>query len=220
MSVELVVFDCDGVLVDSEALVVHVEAEMLTAAGFPITAEQILQRFTGLSCETMLSAIGEEVGRPVPKTLVEGILRESMALFPARLEAVPGIPDVLAQLEKRRCVASSSDLERIDLSLRVCDLARHFPPESLFSAEMVQHGKPAPDLFLLAADRMDVAPADCLVVEDSPHGVQAARAAGMAVVGLLAGGHVQPGLDRRLEEAGATRVFQTAAELGRHLAVA
>lgn len=217
MGSPLVIFDCDGVLVDSEALVVHLEAEMLTTAGFPIAAEQILRRFTGLSYDSMLSAIGEDFGRPVPPAVGDGILRESMALFPARLEAVPGISDVLERLAQPRCVASSSDLERIELSLRVCDLARHFAPESLFSAEMVENGKPAPDLFLLAADGMGVAPEECLVIEDSPPGVQAACAAGMKAVGLVAGGHVQPGLDRRLEEAGAAQVFRTAAELGRYL---
>lgn len=215
---ELVIFDCDGVLVDSEALVLDVESEMLTAAGYPLTADEIAERFTGLSYASMLGEIARDFGKPMPRGLSEEMQRAAMALFPEKLTPVPGIPDLLAALERPRCVASSSDLERIHLSLRVCGLERHFAGGSVFSAEMVRNGKPAPDLFLLAAETMRAAPGACVVIEDSPPGVEAARAAGMTAFGLLAGGHTRPGLEERLREAGAARVFETTAELQAHLA--
>ncbi len=214
---ELVIFDCDGVLVDSEALALDVESAMLTAAGFPISADEIAGRFTGLSYGSMLAEIGRDAGRPVPEVLSQEIQRAVLDLFPAKLQAVPGIVDVLAGLELPRCVASSSDLDRIRLSLRVCEIEHHFPREAIFSAQMVRNGKPAPDLLLLAAERMGARPTDCVVVEDSPPGVAAARAAGMIVVGFVAGGHTRPGLDDRLTEAGASAVFATSRELGAYL---
>ena len=218
MPPKLLVFDCDGVLVDSEALVVEVEAELLTAAGFPITAEEITERFVGLSYGSMMAALGAEHGRPVPDELSRRVQQAALDEFPSRLRPVPGIGDLLAALDGDRCVASSSDLDRIQLSLTVTGLDDHFEPDHIFSAQMVARGKPAPDLFELAADRLEAAPASCLVIEDSPAGVSAARAAGMAVVGLLAGGHARPGLGERLVAAGAKLTFDTVAELGDHLA--
>lgn len=217
MPPELLVFDCDGVLVDSEALVVEVEAEQLTAAGFPITAEEITERFVGLSYTSMMTALAAEHGRPVPDEVSRRVQQAALDEFPRRLRPVPGISDLLAGLDGDRCVASSSDLHRIRLSLAVTGLAEHFEPDRIFSAEMVARGKPAPDLFQLAADRLGAAPADCLVIEDSPAGVTAARAAGMSVVGLLAGEHARPGLGERLVKAGAELIFDTVAELGEHL---
>lgn len=215
---KLVVFDCDGVLVDSEALAIGIEAEMLTAAGFAVDPDEIAQRFIGLSYSSMLATLGRQYGRPVPEALSLAIQRAALDLFPTRLHAVPGIAQLLASLELPCCVASSSDVDRIGLSLRVCGLDRHFPADHIFSAQMVANGKPAPDLFLLAAEKMRVDPGDCIVVEDSPPGVLAARAAGMRVVGFVAGSHAWQGLDQRLIEAGASEVVATSPALARHLA--
>lgn len=214
---KLVVFDCDGVLVDSEALVLGIEAETLSAAGFPITADEIAERFTGLSYASMLRVLAEELGRPVPESLSEEVQRRALERMAEALEPVPGIDRVLERSTLPRCVASSSDVARIELSLRVAGLDGYFATEHIFSAEMVRNGKPAPDLFLLAAERMGVAPAECLVVEDSPPGCEAARAAGMAVVGFAAGGHVRPSLPARLVAAGAAEVCSTADELAAYL---
>jgi HAD superfamily hydrolase (TIGR01509 family) len=214
---DLIVFDCDGVLVDSEALVAGVEAELLTAAGYPITADQIIDRFVGTSYTSMMATLGREHQRPVPDSLRSEVQRAALDLFPTHLRAVDGIDRLLERLGADRCVASSSDPDRITLSLRICGLDHHFAPDRLFSSRMVANGKPAPDLFLHAASSSGADPGACLVVEDSVVGVMAARAAGMTVVGLVAAGHAGPALADRLSAAGADRVFTTTAELADHL---
>lgn len=217
VTADLIVFDCDGVLVDSEALVVEVEAKMLTAAGFRTTAEEIIERFVGLSYATMMTQLAVDHGRPVPEALSRQIQQAALDEFPARLQPVPGVEELLSELALPRCVASSSDLDRITLSLDITGLARHFDHDGIFSAQMVERGKPAPDLFELAASQLGVDPSACLVIEDSPAGVTAATAAGMEVVGFLAGGHATPNLGARLLAAGASEVFTTADKLAARL---
>jgi HAD superfamily hydrolase (TIGR01509 family) len=217
MAYELVVFDCDGVLVDSEALVVEVEAALLTEAGFELSADDVIDRFVGLSYPTMMAAIEAEFGRAVPEELDQRVQQAALDRLASDVQAVPGMAELLADLDGPRCVASSSDLDRITMSLSVSGLHGFFPADSIFSAQMVDRPKPAPDLFLLAADSLGVDPRACVVIEDSPHGVEGAVAAGMTAVGLLAGGHVGPNLAPRLREAGAAAVFPTAAELASYL---
>ncbi|MCP5025022.1 MAG: HAD family hydrolase [Actinomycetia bacterium] len=210
---QLVVFDCDGVLVDSEVIVAEHEAIRLTEAGFPLTFDDIAERFIGLSYTSMMTALHEQFGRPVPTALSESIQAEVLALFPERLQPVAGIAELIENLGLPRCVASSSNLDRIRLSLDVTGLSSFFDRDHVFSAQMVRRGKPAPDLFLHAAEHLDTGPAHCLVIEDSPHGVTAARAAGMEVVGFVGGGHARPPLRRRLEAAGAETIVDSAAHL-------
>ncbi|MCP4222587.1 MAG: HAD-IA family hydrolase [Actinomycetia bacterium] len=217
MSYDLVVFDCDGVLVDSEALVVDVEAALLTEAGFELSPADLIDRFVGLSYPTMMATIEADFGRPVPEELGQRVQQAALDRIASDLEPIPGMAELLASLTMPRCVASSSDLDRITMSLAVCGLDRYFAVESIFSAQMVERPKPAPDLFTLAARSSGVEPEVCIVVEDSPHGVTGAVAAGRTAVGLLAGGHVGPNLAGRLKDAGADAVFPTAAELAHYL---
>ncbi len=158
MGVELVIFDCDGVLVDSGVLAVEIEAALLAAAGFPIGAGEIVERFVGLAYHDMMRIVGDEHGRPVPPELHGRILAETLTAFPDRLVAVDGMAELLAGLHLPRCVASSSDPGRVALSLRVTGLDRWFAPDRIFSATMVERGKPAPDLFLHAANACGVDP--------------------------------------------------------------
>ncbi len=216
-AVDLIVFDCDGVLVDSEAIVIAVEADMLTAAGFAITPDEIADRFVGLSYTTMMAELGAEYGRPIPDELASSVQQAALAQFHDRLKPVAGMEELLIGLDRPRCVASSSDLDRINLSLSVTGLDVHFPQDQIFSAQMVDRGKPAPDLFQLAAGKLGVEADACLVIEDSPAGVQAARAADMAVVGLVAGGHARPSLGDRLRQAGADQIFDTVDALDGYL---
>lgn len=213
----LVIFDCDGVLVDSEILVVEIEAGLLTEAGFPLTSQEIVEQYVGLSYPAMMEDIGARFGRPVPEALSDKVQRTALDRLAVDLEAVPGMHDLLAVLNPARCVASSSDLDRITMSLAVSGLAHHFDPGAIFSAQMVKRPKPAPDLFELAARRMGWEPPNCLVIEDSTYGVAGALAAGMTVVGLVAGGHAGPRLADRLFEAGAAEVFDSAEDLSRYL---
>ena len=217
------VFDCDGVLVDSEILVVEVEAEVLTEAGFPITTAEVIDRYVGLSHGLMVEALEADFNKPVPPDLQERLERAALARLETSVRPVTGIEGILSTLaadERARCVASSSDLNRVRMSLRVAGLDGWFDPELVFSAQMVARPKPAPDVFLLAAERAGFEPGACLVVEDSAHGVTAAVAAGMEVVGLTAGGHARPGLEDRLLQAGASCVVATADALHPVLGIA
>ena len=200
----LLIFDCDGVLVDSEPLACRVDAEVLTAAGFPFTADEIRDRFVGTSLADMVARIEAEQGRALPEDLGERLTRTLLARFETELKPVPRVREAILALPHRRCVASSSTPDRIALSLRVTGLADLF--ERVFSAVEVKRGKPAPDLFLHAAAGLGVAPAECLVIEDSPFGVAAARSAGMRVIGFTGGSHCLPEHADRLRAAGADRV--------------
>lgn len=203
---------------DSEVIVVQIEARLLSAAGFELTPEEIVDRFVGLSYRDMMAQLTDQFGRAVPADLSARIQQESLAAFPAQLEPVGGMSDLLADLALPRCVASSSDLDRVRLSLDITGLAQFFDPADIFSAQMVKYGKPAPDLFLYAAQKLNVSPEYCLVVEDSPHGVTAAVSAGMNVVGFLGGLHASPSLAGRLRAAGAGLVVQDGNELARLVA--
>ena len=203
---ELLIFDCDGVLVDSEPIASRVLAEALTEIGFPMTAQQAIDRYTGLSLPTVLALVAAELGRDLPADFAVRLGERDRAAFLAELRPVSGVVDVLRSLPWPRCVASSGSLDKIRCNLGLTGLLAFFEPY-LFSSGMVPRGKPAPDLFLLAADRMGAPPARCLVIEDSEAGVQAARAAGMRVLGFCGGGHTRPGTADKLLAAGAGAVF-------------
>ena len=212
----LVIFDCDGVLVDSEVVAARVLARELTAIGFPLTADDCAGRYTGISMGSVLSRVEEEWGRPPPADFTERVRAADAEAFRAELRPVAGARKVVRALVQPKCVASSGRLEKMRLTLSLTGLLPFFEPH-LFSAEMVARGKPAPDLFLYAADRMNFAPARCVVVEDSREGVRAAVAAGMRVLGFAGGSHCTPSHDALLRAAGASFVFTRMAELPRLL---
>ena len=207
----LLIFDCDGVLVDSEPLSCQVDADVLTALGLPYTADEIAREFVGKSMKDMIARIEADHGCTLPSDFAEQINRALFARFETDLKPIAGVREAILSLPCRRCVASSSEPERIALSLRVTGLADVF--DDIFSATQVARGKPAPDLFLFAADRMGTKPEECLVVEDSPAGVQAARAAGMRVIGFTGGGHCGPEHADRLRQAGAPVTVSQMADL-------
>jgi len=184
----LVIFDCDGVLVDSEPLVQRVEMQMIAELGWPITVAEIQTQHLGRSWDALRANIERRIGRPLPHDFYERRVSATDQLFHAELTAVPGVRDALEALQDQghdTCVASSGSHRRIDLVLGLTSLLDNFRGR-IFSAEDVVHGKPAPDLFLHAAAQMEASPADCVVVEDSPAGVAAAVAAGMPVIGYAA----------------------------------
>jgi HAD superfamily hydrolase (TIGR01509 family) len=202
----LVIFDCDGVLVDSELIACRVDAECLTETGFPTTAEFIQAQFVGVSSATMFERIERDHGRKLPADFPALLQRRLAAAFDDELKAIAGVADILPALGMRKCVASSSQPERLRHTLGLTGLWPHFAPH-VFSASMVQKGKPAPDLFLYAAAQMNVSPRDCVVVEDSRAGIEAGRAAGMRVLGFAGGSHCGPGHAALLRDAGADLVF-------------
>ena len=206
MSFDLVIFDCDGVLVDSEVISCRVHAELLTRHGYPISAEQVFARFLGRSAREARDEIEAECGRALPDDfdiqLKAALLRE----FTATLQAVPHIAHALDAITSAVCVASSGAPDKIHASLSHTGLLARFAPH-IFSATQVRNGKPAPDLFLRAAAEMAVAPQRCLVIEDSVPGISAARAAGMAVFGFHGGSHCKAGHAATLDAAGAAASF-------------
>jgi HAD superfamily hydrolase (TIGR01509 family) len=202
----LLIFDCDGVLIDSELIACRVDAACLTEIGFPTTAAYIQAEFVGLSSRTMFERFERDHGRRLPAEFPATLQRRLAAAFDDELEAMAGVADMLPALGVRKCVASSSHPERLRHTLGLTGLWPHFDPH-VFSASMVANGKPAPDLFLYAAAQMDVASRDCVVVEDSHAGVTAARAAGMRVLGFAGGSHCGPDHAAMLREAGADIVF-------------
>ena len=186
--IELVILDCDGVLVDSERLAVRVEARLLTELGWPLTEADILERFVGRSDAYMTSEIETALGRPVP----EWAARYETAVYEAfrtELTAVDGVAAALDQVEASTmatCVASSGTHDKMRLTLGMTGLWERFQGR-IYSGTEVTHPKPAPDLFLHAATEMGAAPERCVVVEDSRWGVEAARAAGMRSLGFAGG---------------------------------
>lgn len=213
----LVIFDCDGVLIDSELIACRVDAEYLTEIGFPTTAEFIQENFVGVSARVMFERLERDHGRKLPADFPALLQTRLNAAFDDELEAIAGVADMLPALGVRTCVASSSQPERLRHTLGVTGLWSHFDPH-VFSASMVRNGKPAPDLFLYAADKMGARPQDCVVVEDSRAGVAAGRAAGMRVLGFTGGSHCPPDHAARLREAGADAVFAEMGKLPRLLA--
>lgn len=182
----LIIFDCDGVLVDSEGIAREVFARALTEAGFAMTAEQAGRQFTGLSLASCQVWIEAHFGRPLPPDFFAALQRATYAEFAKSLKPVEGIEDVLIWLQQKDmpcCVASSGSYEKINFTLSHTGLLRYLAPH-IFSAQSVARGKPAPDLFLYACKQMGVAPTEAVVVEDSSPGVAAAVAAGIYVVGF------------------------------------
>lgn len=187
----LVIFDCDGVLVDSEPLSLEVMLAVLAEAGCTLDSATGYQEFLGKSLGSVDEWLKRERGVEMTPAMLAAMRQRLLARFERELQPTPGVAEAIAALDLPVCVASSSQPDRIRLSLRVTGLLPLFEPH-IFSATMVKNGKPAPDLFLHAAREMGVAPEDCVVIEDSPAGLTAARAAGMRSVAYVGGSHAGP----------------------------
>jgi len=187
---ELVIFDCDGVLVDSEPISIAVLVEALAAAGVTMSEEEAHVRFLGRSLKSMSEILHDDYGLAIDAAFLDAMRKVLYERFRAELQAVDGVAETVDALGIAHCVASSSQPERIRLSLTVTGLLSRFEP-NIFSASMVARGKPAPDLFLHASAAMGVAPEYCVVVEDSPAGIAAGKAAGMRVVAFTGGSHAR-----------------------------
>ena len=205
MNCDLVIFDCDGVLVDSELLSVRADVACLAEDGIEVSPDEVLARYTGISLAAMVADLEARHGRLLPDFAARH-QRRLEALFTAELRAMAGIEAVIDSLPCRCCVASSSSPERLRLALSLVGLFDRLHPD-IFSATMVARGKPAPDLFLQAAAQMGVAPAACVVVEDSPPGIAAAGAAGMTAIGFCGGSHCRRGHAEKLRQGGARLVI-------------
>ena len=205
MHPDLIVFDCDGVLVDSEVLSISGVVAVLNDAGVSATYAMIA-RYFGLKQADIMLKVSEETGQDIPLELSARIWPAIRDRFEAELKPMPGLADFLRRHPGvPRCVASSSGPDRIRNSLRLTGLLPFFG-EHIFSSSQVARGKPEPDLFLFAAAAMEVDPSRCVVVEDSRFGVQGAVAAGMRAIGFAGGSHIEPHHAEALSEAGALYV--------------
>ena len=203
----LVIFDCDGVLVDSELITNRVFGQMLNELGIAISLEDIFERFVGRSMPQCLEILAKLLGRPVPQHFVEEYQTRSATALKSELKAVPDIETVLAAMRVPYCVASSGSHEKMHTTLGITGLLPQFRGK-MYSVTEVAQSKPFPDVFLHAARQQGVMPADCAVIEDTPTGVRAGVAAGMTVFGYCA---LTP--KQRLIEAGAHHTFERMRDL-------
>jgi HAD superfamily hydrolase (TIGR01509 family) len=216
---ELVIFDCDGVLVDSEIIASRVEAELLTAAGFEISAEELSETYAGLTFKDIMLRIEEKSKIPFQASLID----QAEVLVDRRLasevRAIEGAHEAVAAVTVKRCICSNSRTERLDAMLTRTRLKPLFEGH-IFSSLETPTGKPkpAPDVFLHAAQAMDADPAKTFVIEDSVHGIAGARAAGMRVIGFTGASHTYPGHADVLTDAGAETVIRRWADLNGTLA--
>lgn len=215
-SLDLVIFDCDGVLVNSEEIACAVCVEALATLGMHMTMQEFAARHSGMPIKDSWALIERNYGKPLPAGFREGVDRDVYRRFAAELAPIEGTGALLESLRLARCVASSTGLQRLTDNLRQVGLAKYFEP-SIFSVSQVRRGKPAPDVFLYAASQMGADPGRTLVIEDSQHGVVAARRAGMRAIGFAGGGHASHDHEERLLAAGAFAVAGSMAELQERL---
>ena len=190
--IRAVIFDMDGCLVDSEPMSLETLAEMMAVEGLHATPDELRRKFLGMSIQAIVRHLSEALDRPDLPDFARIFEERLLARYPSELRVIPGIPALLDDLAARGvtvAIATGSSVRRLGITLDVAGLAGQFG-DRIFSADQVRRGKPAPDLFLLAAQSVGIAPEACAVMEDSPHGITGARAAGMRAVGFTGGSHV------------------------------
>ena len=216
--IRAVIFDMDGCLVDSEPMSLETLAELMAAEGLHATPDDLRKRFLGMSIQAIVRQIAQALDRPDLPDFARDFEERLLARYPAELRVIPGIPALLDDLAAGGiavAIATGSSVRRLGITLEVAGLAERFG-DRIFSADQVRRGKPAPDLFLLAAERLGIPPDACAVMEDSPHGIAGAVAAGMRAVGFTGGTHLEGMRDdhaRRLADAGAAAVLSGLADM-------
>ena len=211
---DLIIFDCDGVLVDSEIIAAQVESRLLTEAGYPISVEEMGERFAGMTWKNILLQVEQEADIPLSASLLD----KSEKLLDQRLERsvkiIEGVKFALSRLTTQRCICSNSSSQRLDMMLTKVGLKPYFE-NHIYSAKDLgpDRVKPKPDIFLHAAEQFGVQPSRCLVIEDSTHGIHGARTAGMRVVGFTGASHTYPSHADRLTDAGAETVISRMQDL-------
>ncbi|MBN9249207.1 MAG: HAD family hydrolase [Mesorhizobium sp. 61-13] len=212
----LIIFDCDGVLVDSEPLAALAYERVYEKHGMSGVGADIIAQCIGMKQADIIVRIKELTGHQFPADAGADIWAETKALFTEQLTQTRDLAAFLSSLKTKRCVASSSSLERIHHSLDVTGLAPFFG-EAIYSSSMVKRGKPAPDIFLFAAEKMGAEPANCVVIEDSPFGVEGAVAAGMTAIGYTGGSHSYAGHGEVLSARGADAICKDWTEVANQL---
>jgi HAD superfamily hydrolase (TIGR01509 family) len=212
--IDLVIFDCDGVLVDSEIIAARIEADMITKAGYPVTAAEISETYAGLTFRDILIRVEKEARMPFQASMIgvaEGLVDKELK---RSVQAIDGAHEAVMTVTAKKCICSNSSGERLDMMLTKVGLKPLFGGNVLSALETpTANPKPAPDVFLYAAEKMKADPKRTFVIEDSVHGIHGAKAAGMRVIGFTGGSHSYPGHADLLTEAGAETVIRRWPEL-------
>jgi HAD superfamily hydrolase (TIGR01509 family) len=215
-----VIFDLDGCLVDSEPLSLEVIATEMKFLGIDdVTINYVRDRFLGVSIQDICKHVSERLGKTCPDDFTKRVEDRLLGEYKTRLRQIPDAENLLRRLTEagvKTALATGSSLRRMGATLDISGLVTHFSGTA-FSADQVENGKPAPDLFLLAAEGISAPPENCVVIEDSPHGVKGARAAGMTALGFVGGTHlndIRSDQAQRLRDAGATQIFESLQEIG------
>ena len=216
MECELIIFDCDGVLLDSEMISCAADANAYCSIGYHTTAEEMAFRFAGVPDDDIDTILSAEMGRVLPLDFRSKIKSKILLKYRSELEAIEGVEETLSQLKIKKCVASSSAPSKLALGLVETGIFELLYPH-IFSAKLVAKGKPHPDIFLYAAKQMGVTPDKCLVIEDSVAGVNAASAAGMRSIGFIGGSHCSESQSERLIEAGASVIVSEFKSILNHI---
>ncbi|OBQ91300.1 HAD family phosphatase [Mesorhizobium sp. AA23] len=216
---DLVIFDCDGVLVDSEIIAARVEAELLTSAGYEISAEELAETYAGLTFKDILMRVEEKSHLPFQASLIDRAEELVDRKLRSDVRIIDGAREAVAAVTTPRAVCSNSRTERIEFMLEKVRLLPFFAGRIFSGLDIPsKKTKPAPDVFLYAAEQLGANPKNTFVIEDSVHGVTGARTAGMRVIGFTGAGHSYPGHADTLTEAGAETVIRRLAELGSTIA--
>jgi HAD superfamily hydrolase (TIGR01509 family) len=218
-----VIFDLDGCLVDSEPLSLEaIASEMRTLGIKDATAQEIGNKFLGVAMPVIADYASDRLDAPVPKNFAQRVESQLLATYQNELRRISGATELLGGLKAQGCamaIATGGSLKRMAATLEMSGLASWFEGTASSAAEVAQ-GKPAPDLFLLALERLEMTPSECVVLEDSPHGVKGALAAGIPAIGFVGGSHLEGRRDTHaatLREAGATHVFERLEDVERHI---
>ncbi len=218
-----VIFDLDGCLVDSEPLSLEaIASEMRTLGIKDATAQEIGNKFLGVAMPVIADYVSGRLGTPVPDNFADRVETQLLATYQTELRQISGAAELLGGLNAQRCamaIATGGSLKRMAATLEMSGLADWFAGTASSAAEVAQ-GKPAPDLFLLALERLELTPSECVVLEDSPHGVKGALAAGIPAIGFVGGSHLEGKRDTHaaiLRDAGAAYVFERLEDVGRHI---
>ena len=214
--IDLIIFDCDGVLIDSEVIANQVCVEFVATLGHQTTMHDFAAKYCGSPINDIWQRVGLDIGVPITEAFRKAVDDEVHRRFEMDLKAVEGVSELLDALQHRRCVASSTGIKKLRANLERVGLLGKFEP-GVFSASQVARGKPAPDVFLYAASQMGADPGRCLVIEDSVAGVTAARRAGMTTIGFAGGGHVTQAHPQRLLDVGALTIAGSMTELAAYL---
>ncbi len=207
MAFKLIIFDCDGVLIDSEWIASQVESEHLRELGIDLSTEEVSKRFSGVSAAAMYAELERDFGIVIPDTYEKNIRERIKQRFSTDLAPPKGLEKFLENRAHAVCVASNSPPDWVSHGLKCTGIHSYFK-NAIYTGQMVERPKPAPDLFLHAADQFNVSPEDCLVVEDSTHGIEAAMAANMTAIGYIGGSHCREGHGDMLKSAGAKTIIE------------